>query len=73
VPQWQMYLFVQDSSDLMVNAVHGACRSTFPDAMALSHYQSGTHQRAPTIWFVSKVTLGSLHYPAHRINGTPSQ
>jgi hypothetical protein len=57
MPQWQMYLFVQDSSDLMVSAVHGACRSTFPDALALSHYQSGTHQRAPTLWSYQKLLL----------------
>jgi hypothetical protein len=25
--------------------------------MAHSHYQSGKHQRAPTIWFVSKLLL----------------
>jgi hypothetical protein len=67
-----MYLFVQDSSDLMVSAVHGACRSTFPDAMAPSHYQSarinalrlfGSYQKLLLVAYIIQCTASTELHP----------
>jgi len=77
VQQWQMYLFVQDSSDLFVGFDGEWGTQGLPlDAsgrygtLALPVWQASTR---PDYLVRNKITLGSLHYPAHRINGTSSQ